>query len=86
MNATERRQRYQIQVSGLPEARVVGNAQLELGPAEARWVPLAVQVPPGTADRAGPGAHAIRFEIVRLAADGEAPAAVAEPSTFVIPR
>ena len=86
MNATERRQRYRIEVSGLAEARVVGNAQVELGPAEARWVPLAVQVPPGTADRAGPGAHAIRFEIVRLSADGEAPAAVSEPSTFVIPR
>jgi len=86
MNATEQPQRYEIQVSGLPQAAVFGTARVEVGPAQARWVPLAVQIPADVAERTGAGAHVIHFQIVRLAHDGEPAVAVAEKSTFVIPR
>jgi cytochrome c oxidase accessory protein FixG len=86
MNATEMRQRYLIKVSGLPDARVVGQAEVTLGPAEARWVPLAVQVPAEVASSTPAGAHPIHFEIIRQAHGDLAPVAVSEKSTFVIPR
>ena len=86
MNATEHAQRYRITASGLQNAQVVGRSELDLGPAEARWVPLAVQVPPEVAAAAGAGAHVLTFNVERLAGTGQAPAKVAERSTFVIPR
>jgi cytochrome c oxidase accessory protein FixG len=86
MNATELPQRYEIRVTGLPQASVVGVSKLELGPAEARWVPLAVQVPPEVAAQTAPGVHTIHFEVVRAAHDGDAPVSVSEKSTFVVPR
>ncbi len=86
MNATEDQQRYVVKVTGLKDASVVGVAALELGPAQARWVPLAVQVPADVAAQAGAGAHPIHFEIVRLAHDGGTAVSVSEKSTFVIPR
>jgi hypothetical protein len=60
-----------------------GEAEVTLMPAQARWVTLAVRVPPQSAKALGPGVHPIRFQVV--AADG-APAGAAEKSTFVIPR
>ena len=39
-------------------------------PAEARWVPVAVQVPPEAAARAGAGAHPIEFQIEPVADAG----------------
>jgi cytochrome c oxidase accessory protein FixG len=86
MNATEATQRYRIRVSGIPDAAVVGTSQLELGPAQARWVPLAVQISPEAAERAGPGAHAIQFHIVRQTDAAETAVEVSEKSTFVVPR
>ncbi len=86
MNATEDPQRYRIQVSGLPQAAIVGGADVTVGPAEARWVPVAVQVPAEVAAGIKSGAHPIHFEIVRLPHAGDAAVAVSEKSTFVIPR
>ena len=86
MNATELAQRYRIAVSGLEGAAVVGRSEVVLGPAQARWVPLAVQVPPETAAAAGPGAHVLTFAVEQLSDAGLAPARVVERSTFVIPR
>ncbi|MBL8330944.1 MAG: cytochrome c oxidase accessory protein CcoG [Rubrivivax sp.] len=86
MNNAEATQRYQIKVTGLPQASVVGIADVRLGPAEARWVPLAVQVPADVASKVAPGAHTIHFEIIRLPHDGEAGVSVSEKSTFVVPR
>ena len=54
--------------------------------AQARWFPVAVQVPYESARAAGSGAHPIRFEIERLSADGHEAAEVHEKSTFVVPR
>jgi polyferredoxin len=86
MNATEHAQRYRITASGLQDARVVGRSEVDLGPAQARWLPLAVQVPAEVAARAGAGAHGLTFDIERLAGPGQPSTTVSERSTFVIPR
>jgi len=68
---------------------VAGPSTIELGPAEARWMPLALRVAPETAASQRPGAHPIRFTIT-VVGTGDAPAAgatrVVEASTFVLPR
>ena len=86
MNATEQVQRYRVGVGGLPDLKVVGRYELELGPAEARWLPLAVQISPESAARTGPGAHPVAFEIERVSQPDDPPAHVVERSSFVIPR
>jgi polyferredoxin len=86
MNAAEQMQHYQVRVSGLEGATVVGRADVEIGSAEARWLPVSVQVPPEAAARLTPGAHAITFEIERRGHDADPPVLVTEKSTFVIPR
>jgi cytochrome c oxidase accessory protein FixG len=87
MNATERSQRYRIEVAGLIDAQIVngnGNADdVEVLPAQARWVTLAVRVPAQTAQSLGAGAHPMRFEVTAL---GNASAKVTERSTFVVLR
>jgi cytochrome c oxidase accessory protein FixG len=87
MNSAESVQRYRFQASGLPGLLISERAELTLGPAEARWVTLHLQVPDEAAREAGPGAHAIRFEIVREAQPGgDAEVRLHEKSTFVVPR
>ena len=90
MNASESVQRFRIAVSGLDRlagARVVGSGEVAVGSAEARWVPVAVQVPPEVARRAGGGAHPIEFHIEQLAASpGGTVWQRSERSTFVVPR
>jgi len=86
MNASEQPQRYSVRVSGLAAAQIVGRAEVEVGPAQSRWLPLAVQIPPEAAAQTGPGAHAINFEIERHAPAADAVVRVTEKSTFVIPR
>ena len=81
MNATEQAQRYRIGVSGLAGAELADATEVEVGPAQARWVTVAVRIPPESARAAGPGAHPIRFEVA-----GANAAAVGEKSTFVVPR
>jgi cytochrome c oxidase accessory protein FixG len=87
MNNAELAQRYRVRVEGMPGIALGEQAGIEVGPAEARWVTLAVQVPPESAQQAGAGAHPIRFEIERMASgpQGEAVRLV-EKSTFVVPR
>jgi cytochrome c oxidase accessory protein FixG len=89
MNASEQPQRYRIAVGGLPGVTLMRSEEVEVGPAAARWVPVAVQLPPQDAKAAGPGAHRIDFEISQLppAADPQGPAwQRSERSTFVVPR
>jgi cytochrome c oxidase accessory protein FixG len=84
MNATESRQRYLVEVSGIDGITVAAGHAVEIGPAEARWLPVAVRIPPQAAQQAG--AHRIHFRIERAADADHAPAVVEEPSTFVVPR
>jgi cytochrome c oxidase accessory protein FixG len=95
MNATEKTQRYVIAVAGLDQAQVRlatagqagGPAQAEVGPAQARWVALAVRLPFDSTQRLGPGVHAMQFEVRQEAVDGAAaPITIHERSTFIVPR
>jgi cytochrome c oxidase accessory protein FixG len=87
MNATERSQRYHIEVQGIDGAELVtvnGNANdIDVMPAQARWVTLAVRVSAKTAQQLGAGAHPMQFEVV---ARGDSHAKVSERSTFVVLR
>ncbi|MCW5663945.1 MAG: cytochrome c oxidase accessory protein CcoG [Piscinibacter sp.] len=86
MNATESPQQYRIEVEGIPGIRLASPAEVQVGATEARWVPVAVQIPPEAAASLGAGAHAIRFEIKRQAGHDAGQAEVHEKSTFVVPR
>ena len=90
MNASEVAQRFRITVNGLSVlagAQLVGSGEVTVGAAEARWAPVAVQVPPEVAQRAGSGAHPIEFRIEQLpAADQSSVWTRNERSTFVVPR
>ncbi|MDE2627995.1 MAG: cytochrome c oxidase accessory protein CcoG [Burkholderiales bacterium] len=85
MNSTESEQRFRIDVEGLPGAVVTSHDELEVDATQARWVPVAVQIPPQAAQALGPGAHPMRFHIT-LQAAGRTVAAADEKSTFVVPR
>jgi cytochrome c oxidase accessory protein FixG len=90
MNATEQSQRYRVAVQGLPGIALEALPDLSLAPAEARWVTVAARIPAEAAQQAGPGAHAIRFEIGLVTPDAggqtEAGLILSEKSTFVVPR
>ena len=96
MNATERPLRLRIGVEGLPGATLEGAADVDLAPTEARWVPVAVQLPPQAARALGPGAHPMQFRIAPVVRGTPSDAATAgaaapssglrEKSTFVVPR
>jgi cytochrome c oxidase accessory protein FixG len=86
MNTTESAQRFRVRVEGLAGGIVASRPDFEVGPAQARWLPVSVQIPPATARSLGPGAHPMRFAIERIASGDEANAALQEKSTFVVPR
>jgi cytochrome c oxidase accessory protein FixG len=87
MNATETVQRYRVQVEGLPGARLSGRDEVEVGPAQARWLPVAVQLPPAAWVSLPAGAHPLSFRIERiLRHPHEASAQVLEGSTFIVTR
>jgi cytochrome c oxidase accessory protein FixG len=84
MNITESSQRLRISAEGLAGIGLGSRAEVELAPAEARWVAVSVQIPPETANAAGPGVHPVQFVVSAL--DAQAPVTVREKSTFVVPR
>ena len=86
MNATERGQRYTVAVQGLAGAQIDRREPVALAPAEARWVALAVRVPPEVAAQAGSGAHPISFLVTLAPQDGADGHRVVEKSTFLVPR
>ncbi len=88
MNATERMQSYRIGVAGLPGSVVDLKGEVRVGPAETRWVPVAVRVPPEQAAALGSGSHAIEFVVERLpdSTAGDSSRVVSEKSTFLLPR
>ena len=97
MNATETTERFRVGVEGLPGAVLRDWVDVDLAPTEARWVPVAVQMPPEAAQALGAGAHPMRFEITLLADAATAPGAAGreplparatahEKSTFIVPR
>ncbi len=80
MNATERDQRYRIQVTGLDRASIVSETLVAVDAAQSRWVPVRVQLPQ---DAASPGSHPIEFSITTQAVERDE---VIEKSVFLVPR
>jgi cytochrome c oxidase accessory protein FixG len=86
MNASENTQRYRVGVEQLSQALVDGGQDVVLGPAEARWVPIAVRVSPDAAGRMGSGAHGVTILVEQLRQGSEPQVDVREKSTFMVPR
>jgi cytochrome c oxidase accessory protein FixG len=87
MNATARPMDLVIAVQGLDGAELEGRARVSLAPAEARWVPLAVRVPPATAAQAGSGAHELEFVVTtQPQTSAEDARRLTEKTSFVMPR
>ena len=86
MNATELRQQYRVSADGLPGLALREPVVVEVAPTEARWVSVALRLPPETAAQARAGAHPIHFGIERLATPSDPAHSEREKSTFVIPR
>jgi hypothetical protein len=64
---------------------VASQPDFEVGPAEARWLPVSVQIGPDVARRRGSGVHSLKFEVESVDASGDK-FEVEEKSTFVVPR
>jgi hypothetical protein len=74
-----------VKVEGLDGATVASQPDFEVGPAEARWLPVSVQIGPDVARRLGSGVHSLKFEVESVDASGDK-SEVEEKSTFVVPR
>jgi cytochrome c oxidase accessory protein FixG len=79
MNATEAPQRYRIGADGIEGLAVASEREIEVGPAESRWVAVRLQLPHGGA---APGSHPIHFDIATIGGDAH----VREKSVFLMPR
>lgn len=79
MNATESKQRYALDVTGMSGLKLASETEVEVLPTEVRSVAVRVQVPPG----AEPGSHTIRFTIQATGADTHQ---VVEKAAFMVPR
>ena len=87
MNSSEAAQRFRIAVSGLDGLQAIVAADVAVGPAESRWVPVAVQLPALQAQNLGSGAYPIEFAVERLATpDDDTVWRSTERSTFLLPR
>jgi polyferredoxin len=80
MNATEDTQRYIISVSGLPGITLASDNEIEVLATEVRAAAVRVQIPP---EAAGPGSHAIVFDI---RSSGDSTHHVSEKAAFLVPR
>jgi len=80
MNATETPQRYRISAQGLDGIEVVSEPEIEIEPAQSRWVAVRLQIPYGAAPA---GSHTVHFDIESL---GEKRAHVQEKAVFLVPR
>jgi cytochrome c oxidase accessory protein FixG len=86
MNASEQVQKYRVGVEDLTQSSVQGGEELVLGPAEARWVPISVRVPPEVAARMGSGTHGATILVEQLRQAERPQVDVREKTTFMIPR
>jgi cytochrome c oxidase accessory protein FixG len=79
MNATESKQEYRVSAGGLPGLELASESEVEVGPAESRWVAVRLRIPYGSAE---PGSHPIHFDIATEHGDAH----VREKSAFLVPR
>ena len=80
MNATEEAHRYRISAVGLDGLEVASEPEVEVEPAQARWVATRLQIPYGSAE---PGSHTIYFKVEAL---GATHVQVQEKAVFLVPR
>ncbi len=83
MNATESVQRYRVDVVGLQDLALVEVLEVEIGPVEARTVPVGVRLLEAAATSLAGQTLKINFEVKQLASDQEE-ARVFEKSTFYV--
>jgi cytochrome c oxidase accessory protein FixG len=88
MNATEQPQQCSVEVAGLQGISLARPVEVSVAPAQARWVTVAVRLPPQTAVMAGTGAHPIMFQLHAGLDKAVSPTStlVQEKSTFIVPR
>ena len=86
MNASELVQKYRVGVEELTQATLQGGDEVILGPAEARWIPIAVRVPPEVAARMGSGTHQVTLMVEQLRQGDRPQVDVREKTTFMVPR
>lgn len=79
MNATEQPQRYRITASGLQGLQVASEPEVEIGPAESRWVAVRLQVPYGAVPA---GSHTVHLDVQALGDRAQ----VSEKTVFLVPR
>src|SRR5690606_20413899 len=86
MNASEQVQRYRIGVERLNQPTITGGEEVVLGPADSRWVPVAVRVPPEVAARMGSGAFGMTVVVEQLRQGNQPQVDIREKTTFMVPR
>jgi cytochrome c oxidase accessory protein FixG len=86
MNATETEQRFTVFAEQLPKVQVEVLGDVIIGPAEARWVPVSVRVPPEVAASLGSGVQPLTLVVTRKRQGGESEVTVREKTTFMVPR
>ncbi len=86
MNATEEKQVYRVQVSGLDKARIIPDETVRIEPTEAEWITVSVRIPFETVQKESSGVKPLQFDVVRQADSADAQVTVREKTTFVIPR
>ncbi len=79
MNAREESQTYRLSVTGLDRIEIKTATEIEVAPAQARWVIVRADIPYGSAPQ---GSHKIAFEIQALNSKDH----VTEKSVFMVPR
>jgi cytochrome c oxidase accessory protein FixG len=82
MNTQERAARFNISVSGIEGARLLGEHEnVALGPASAKWVPVRIEAP---RENTRPGSNRIQFTVETVPAAAEEPIRIVEKSIFIV--
>jgi cytochrome c oxidase accessory protein FixG len=87
MNASSRPLTLAVEVQGLEGVALERKTLVTLPAAEARWVPLAVRMPPQAAERAGSGTHPMQFVVTQqVEHSSDEPRRTVEKTSFIVPR
>jgi cytochrome c oxidase accessory protein FixG len=83
MNATEQNLTFHLQVDGLPNLILAGEANLQVAATESRWVTVRLQWP---YEAASAGSHPIHFRIDSRSPSGQSVGQLSEKTVFLVPR
>ena len=87
MNASEAPQRFEFSVQGIQGLALVEGGSTAVGPAQARWVPINLELPLEQASILKAGSHPVLIQVkVQSLEDGRDLGRLQEKTTFVIPR